>query len=128
MIMLSKKEYKENLIRMFDSLRDEHKGEENCIGVACGDCPLYKKACGSLFAFEAIEFAEKWTKEHPIKTNADKFKEIFGVDAPMNKCIKNYDFCVDCEYYEFGSERGGCKANEKFWNAEYTEPAESEDK
>lgn len=63
-------------------------------------------------------------EKNQIVTNADKFKEMFGVDAPMNRCIKNDEFCADCEYYEFGSENGGCKANEKFWNAEYTEPAE----
>lgn len=30
---------------------------------------------------------------------------MFGVDAPMNRCIKNDEFCADCEYYEFGSEK-----------------------
>lgn len=122
-IMLSKKEYKENLIRMWDSLRDEaYKGATMCEGVTCRDCPLYNKACGSFYVFEALELVEKWAKEHQIKTNADKFKEMFGVDAPMNRCIQNDVFCADCEYYELGSEPTGCKANERFWNAEYKEP------
>lgn len=126
---MTKEEYQRNLIRMLDSLRvDEYKGATNCVGVACGDCPLYKKACGTFYVFEALEFIEQWAKEHPIMTNAKKFEEVFGVEAPMNRCIKNDEFCADCEYYEFGSEYGGCKADERFWNAEYTEPAESEDK
>lgn len=126
--MMTKEEYQENLIRLWDSLRDyEYKGGTKCVGVICENCPLYNKACGSFYVFEALEIVEQWAKEHPIKTNADKFKEIFGVDAPMNRCIKNDEFCADCEFYEFGSEHGGCKANEKFWNAEYTEPAESEE-
>lgn len=121
--MLSKEEYKKNLIRMFDSIRDEFKGEENCAGVGCGSCPFYEEVCSigqvKFHVYEAIEVVEKWAKENPIKTNADKFKEMFGVDAPMNRCIQNDVFCADCEYYELGSEPTGCKANERFWNAEY---------
>lgn len=118
--MLSKKEYKENLIRMWDSLRDEaYKGVTMCEGVTCRDCPLYNNACGSFYVFEALEIVENWVKEHPVKTNADKFKEVFGFDAPIHQCIKKDEFCADCEYYEFGSEHGGCKVDERFWEAEY---------
>lgn len=125
--MMTKEEYKENLIRMWDTLRSHHKGEENCKGIGCIDCPLYNKACGSFYVFEALEIVEKWVKENPIKTNADKFKEMFGVEAPMNRCIKNDEFCADCEYYEFNSERGGCKVDERFWEAEYVEPRKGGD-
>lgn len=113
---------------MWDSLRDEaYKGTTKCEGVICEDCPLYNKACGSFYVFEAIKIVEQWGKENQIVTNADKFKEMFGVDAPMNRCIKNDEFCADCEYYEFGSEHDGCKVDERFWEAEYKEPAESEE-
>lgn len=27
--------YKENLLRLWDSLRTEHKGEKDCVGVMC---------------------------------------------------------------------------------------------
>lgn len=123
---MTKEEYKRNLIRMFDSIRDEYKGEENCAGVNCGyNCPFFMKVCGfgkvKFHVYEAIETVENWAKEHPVVTNADKFEEVFGVEAPMNRCIKNDEFCTDCEYYEFGSEPTGCKADERFWNAEYKE-------
>lgn len=26
-----------------------------------------------------VSIVEKWSKEHPIKTRADKFKEVFGI-------------------------------------------------
>lgn len=129
--MLSKEEYKRNLVRLWDSLRGDDKGDESCTGIRCIDCPFDGKTCNigapNFRAYEALEIVEKWAKEHPIVTNAEKFKEVFGVDAPMNRCIKNDEFCADCEYYEFGSERGGCKADERFWEAEYKEPAESEE-
>lgn len=128
---MTKEEYKRNLIRMFDSIRDENKGDESCAGVGCGSCPFYEEVCSigqvKFHVYEAIETVENWAKEHQIKTNADKFKEMFGVEAPMSRCIKNDEFCSDCEYYEFGFEHGGCKVDERFWNAEYTEPAESEE-
>lgn len=43
-----------------------------------------------------------WAKEHPIITNADKFKEVFGFELS----------CEECEY--------------NFWNQEYKEPKEEE--
>lgn len=43
--------------------------------------------CSTLI-FEHPEEAEKiilkWAKEHPFKTNADKFKEVFGYDIYIN--------------------------------------------
>lgn len=122
--MMTKEEYKENVIRMWDSLReDEYKGNEYCEGVVCDDCPLYKKACGSLYAYEALEIIENWAKEHPIVTNADKFKEMFGFD--MTICWDNEFPCNECQFCDID---GTCNSKEKFWNAEYKEPAESEDK
>lgn len=53
-----------------------------------------------------------WAKEHPIKTNADKFKEVFGVvniklNCDIFECSEGR--CSECEY-------------ENFWNEEYKEP------
>lgn len=102
--MLSKEEYQKNLIRMFDSLRTEHKGEKNCDGVKCSNCYFGAKICttatreDALFNIhEAIEVIERWCKEHPVMTNAMKFKEIFGIQP---------------------SEISSCN---DFWNEEYNE-------
>ena len=71
--MIDKDTYKRELVRMWDSLRDdEYKGIESCSGVNdCGGCPLNNIKCGeSSKAFEMIEAVEKWSKEHQPK----KFK------------------------------------------------------
>ena len=72
--MMTESEYKKTLVRMFDSLRTRHKGNENCVGIECISCPFYRKSCDvgdALFrayeVIEIIEMVEKWGKEHPIK-------------------------------------------------------------
>ena len=121
---MTKEEYKENLIRMFDSLRTDCKGESACAGIRCADCPFYGKVCNAtdtaMFMFhvhEAVEIVEQWVKEHPIATNADKFKEVFGFKPFTNNCINGEVKCKDCEYYDYGV----CDAHNRFWNAEYNE-------
>lgn len=108
--MMTKEEYQKELVRMFDSLRDDKfKGETHCKGIKCIYCPLYHKACqvvdGEVYGFfNALEIIEKWSREHPI-TNADKFREVFGFE---------YDDVCDVN---------------RFWNAEYkgkTEGCEEE--
>lgn len=72
-----------------------------------------------IFMSKHPENAEKiimeWAKENPAKTNADKFKEVFGVEAFSEgelgcngiKC-PNKTKCGECEY-------------KKFWSKEYKE-------
>lgn len=68
--MLDKETYKKELIRMWDSLRDDeyYKGYDNCAGVICEKCPLhgfdYGCSC-SLSTVEIYNAVEKWSKEHP---------------------------------------------------------------
>ena len=65
--MMDKEEYKKEIVRMWDSIRDdEYKGTERCSGVTyCDECPLYNIGCSeSSNAFEMIEAIEKWSKEH----------------------------------------------------------------
>lgn len=127
---MTKEEYEKQLIRLRDSLR-ECKGSNDCAGVPCYKFPFNEKVCivrGTVYnAYKAMEIVEGWAKDHPIKTNANKFKEVFGIDAPMRRCIKDGVLCVDCEYYESGSERGVCKVEEKFWDAEYKPTKEGEE-
>ena len=63
---MTKEEYKRELIRMWDSLRTENKGEYSCYGVDCDFCPLGRR-CDRIFSFEMIEAVEKWSKEHQSK-------------------------------------------------------------
>ena len=78
--MITKEEYKKEIVRMWDSIRDDkYKGYYDydsaiceCSGVrCCEECALYGVDCGSSTnAFEMIEAVEKWSKEHQPK----KFK------------------------------------------------------
>lgn len=85
------------------------------------DCPLNKGSLGC--GYYMMRYPQKtenivvqWAKEHPVKTNADKFKEMFGFDAhiticQMIQCPDTKTYCEDCEYYGF-------------WDREYKEPSE----
>lgn len=121
---MTKKEYQKNIIRMWDSIRSDYKGESRCAGVDCTNCPFNGKVCYTedgripFHAYDAVEIIEEWAKTHPVVTNADKFQEFFGFEAPKNVCVrKKYASCEECEYYN--AKCGICGANEKFWNAEY---------
>ena len=96
-------------------------------GLNCNDCGLCsrnneKKEQCEIFTVHHPQEAEKiimdWTKEHPFQTNADKFREVFGIGVGdgVYKCnlfeCSNSD-CAECEY------RG-------FWDREYVEPKKGE--
>ena len=71
---------------------------------------------------QAAQAVEEWSKENPIKTNAQKFEEVFGI-APTQKV------CLFLECNENGGgfvdgELGGCakcKLN-NWWDEPYKEP------
>lgn len=110
---MTKEEYQKELVRMFDSLRDDKfKGETHCKGIKCIYCPLYHKACqvvdGEVYGFfNALEIIEKWSREHPI-TNAEKFKEVFGFEPNVFADNEKHILC-----------NGYRTIDEKFWDAEY---------
>lgn len=113
--MLSKEEFQRTYIRMMDSLRDplnpNLKGRSDCKGVCCDCCPLNKlddgksTTCSNMtyVAMDVIEIVEQWGKDHPVMTNGDKFREVFGRD-PLDGTHK-YD-----HYYT------------AFWGSEYIPP------
>lgn len=69
-----------------------------------------KIGCGTFitdYPQEAEEIIMKWAEEHPIKTNADKFKEVFGFDINRDtaecyglKCPPN-GRCSECNIHGF---------------------------
>lgn len=99
----------------------------------CEECVLHHNnngkntICGSLatdYPEETQEILLKWDKEHPIKTNADKFEEVYGFRLSIFVCPwEGSDYCNDGV--------SGCKDCERtdFWKEEYKKPEESnEDK
>lgn len=125
---MTKEEYQRDLVRLFDSLRTEYKGDESCKGIRCIDCPFQENACfmynKKFNVFEVIEILEQWGKEHPIMTNARKFKEVFGfTPIPIGSCVKPNAKCEECDYYNI--DDSSCDI-EGFWDAEYEEPQKDE--
>ena len=126
--MITKEEFKKTFIRMMDTKRTGWAGgwsihEPNCNGLLCNSCP-FNNLCdnnSSIYnAFEAIELVEKWGKEHPIVTRADKYKEVFGIEPKYlggsficPGTPRNQDYCDSHTCEE-------CKSN--YWNEEYVEP------
>lgn len=127
--MLSKEEYEKTVIRMMDSVREfkNHMGEFNCKDVTCGDCPIFE-SCSVKFsriesAYSIVENVEKWGKEHPIVTNADKYREVFGTSPIMINadgsfvCPERVGFDCNCKAIDSCTT---CKIN--FWTSEYKAP------
>lgn len=64
--MINEKTYKRELIRIWDSVRETHKGELSCEGVLCGNCPLEEfDGCGYADdIFDIYNIVERWSEEH----------------------------------------------------------------
>ena len=102
---------------------------KNC-RIDCDECLLSSKYNGrnincfpfeSFYSDEAIKIVEKWEKEHPIMTNAEKYeqmmKNLLGDDFEIGICTSksyNVPFCA-CE------KMNTCSKCVKFWNSKYKE-------
>lgn len=81
----------------------------------CGDCPLHGKCGGIIGALEDakewVNIVERWSKEHPLKTNGMALMEKLGrMGVPcrrtwMNELEQKVEISIDAEW----------------WNAEYKE-------
>ena len=131
---MTREEYEKTYVRMMDSLRgDIHKGDRGCNGVDCKNCPLgpicdtYETSNSSTFkAAQYIEIVEKWGKEHPIVTNADKFKEVFGREPKKKSGDYNSGDYICPRYFNVVSDQcpdTSCERCTKgFWESEYVAP------
>ena len=120
--MLDKETFKKEYIRMMDSIRTTDLGSFDCKGVYnCNDCPLNSIDCDyARNAFDIIEIVEKWSKEHPIVTNADKFKEVFGIDP---RTPEGTYICPAFTVTLDECARRECdNCRKKYWESEYKEP------
>lgn len=71
-----------------------------CDTVDCLDCPLHDEhicmhGIEDDEAEKAVSIVEKWSKEHPVMTNEQKFREVFGethslVKAPSEWWVAEY--------------------------------------
>lgn len=95
--MMTKEEYKKELVRMWDSVRDDKsKGRNNCEGVICSECQFCdindndNDCYEPINAIEMVEAVEKWSKEHPQKYKISPFE---------------YEYLKLYQKYGFGSDR-----------------------
>ena len=100
--MIDKETYKREIVRMWDSIRDDkYKGYYDydsaiceCSGVrCCEECALYGVDCGSSTnAFEMIEAVEKWSKEHPQKKHKVSRAEYDILRTAIDFCSEDDTF------------------------------------
>lgn len=64
---------------------------------------------------QAEEIIMNWAKKHPVKTNADKFKEVFGFEPYEDSCPYTIEECA-------GKECSHLCDKYDFWKQEYKEP------
>lgn len=95
-----------------------------CNTISCDECGLYSgnnisrsTSClgfMNMYPDEAEKLIMDWAKEHPVKSNADKFGEVFG-EYPSEESCPFFDHCdnnVCNTRCAFGD----------FWNKEYINP------
>lgn len=132
--MITKEEYQKTLIRMWDSVRDDtYKGNPNCDGVDCQNCPT-TSVCGSGVAggYDMVEFVEEWAEEHPIKTNREVFMEAvqekFGGTLNSTKLQTLLDV-YGCALFNAECTTDNCKTCDlsKVWDKEYKEVSKDAD-
>lgn len=110
--------------KMFNSIG---RIERYCDGINCRECPfneLREKYVSSFRCWEAeVKHPEeyeaivrKWSEEHPVVTNREKFKEVFGFELTEDTL---YD-CVGAKCTE-DANCSTCKYN-NFWRKEYKGP------
>lgn len=92
-----------------DAVKFIEERKRYCLGISCVNCYLKKEhiPCGSFNDItrpkELVKFIEEWSEKNPIKTNGDRFKEVFGIKRAI----------IGTKTWE--------EINE-WWNQEYKEP------
>lgn len=105
--MMTKEEYKSEIVRMWDSIRTEYIGRDTCKGVLCEQCQFSDlKNCVSIVnAFEAIEIVGMWSKEHQQKKYKVSKMEYDILEINL-KYIRKY-------HWKFNQARKLCDLLEK---------------
>ena len=99
---------------------------------ACRECPMYAEFCNSEFwtankcreasylnPEKAEEIVRRWADEHPLVTNRQKFREVFGREIRQSAGVTRLAWISGI------TDNSGKTVNE-WLNAEYEPPKESE--
>lgn len=107
-------------------MKQRHRMCESCQD--CHSCELSSDGndCDSFMGNnpqKAEEIIMKWVNTHPIQTNADKFKEVFGIPVNLLGYEKNGCACFMCsKYLKVPCTEDDCKYK-NFWGNEYKSPS-----
>lgn len=79
-----------------DSIELLKTARQMCTGRSCDDCPVGKDLCvtGAVSRRSdeelrlAVERIEEWGETHPLITNAEKFREVFGYNGAVVNDVK----------------------------------------
>lgn len=104
------------VIKNKNRMCDRYKGCHGCPLALCNNrkqCTCYDFV--NTYTKEAEEIILKWAEQHPVLTNADKFKEVFGFFPNEDACPHNTDYCKEkCPLV--------CYPGIVFWKQEYKAP------
>lgn len=95
----------------------------------CANCPLDETLddntiCSDfIFSYpeEVIEIVKKWSKEHPIITNAMKFEEVFGCPPTPDNNEGHKYMCAPRGKRTDNCEKYDCKKCDAWWDEEWKE-------
>lgn len=93
----------------------------------CEECPLaspdYDYACADFISDnpeKVVSIVEKWAKEHPMITNADKFREVFGTPPYSYSDLTTLYICPPVAVQEgLCRNQGDCERCAKWRESEY---------
>ena len=89
-----------------------------CRAFTCDTCLLNETGCTitDLNVDEMVDIVEKWSKEHPVMTNAEKFEQTFGLKIkPRGNYFKIVGIIPQHDYIA------------QWLNEPYMEPGEQDD-
>ena len=85
-----------------------------CHSLTCTECPLEDCnnglgiPCDTLFNEHpeaVVRVVEEWSKAHPIQTNMDKLKEVFGVANLANMFYQDgNEYCLRIHWFDMPYE------------------------
>lgn len=99
-----------------DAVKFMKEKDRLCGAYVCDDCPLLAKGCDdSENIEELVEIVEKWSNEHPVKTRADVFREMFPLADSIKLCPIDIQG-KNCE--DYWTEKHDCDiCKRKYWDA-----------
>lgn len=111
---------------MIDALEFMKVVRRICSTHECYDCPLDNNSLCAFGMYEnqsdeyfkgLVDAVIAWKENHPVQTNADKFREVFGVDPIASDEHARY-MCPPAKV-QGCCESGTCDVCESWWDKPY---------